>query len=306
MPRWTYKLFLRLRSLFRSSKVERELQEEIRFHLENQIEEQIAQGMTPEEARFEALRVLGGLEQHREECRDARGVRLIRDFLQDVCYAFRGFRRSPWFSAGVVLTLALGIGANGAVFSILQAVLLQPLPYRDPDRLVMVWRSPKQAPAGEQDQMLWGSGWQRGILTREMVFDWREESAGVFDGFAGNSEAQFDLTLGDRAERLRGALVTPNFFDVLGVKAVAGRLFAATDETSAEPLLVLSDRLWRRAFGADPGIVGRRIMLVGDTRPRRPRTFAVIGVLPPAFRFTYPDETEAWVLEPWRDLARQP
>jgi len=232
--------------------------------------------------------------------------------LQDIRYAVRGFCRAPAFSAGVILTLALGIGANGAVFSILQAVLLQPLPYRDPDRLVMVWQAPKQAPAGERNQMLWGSSWQRGLLARDMVFDWREESANVFDGFAaikswsGSSDAQFDLTLRDRAERLRGALVTPNFFDVLGVTAAAGRLFAAADETSTEPLLVLSDGLWRRAFGADPGTVGRRITLVGGIRPRRPRTFAVIGVLPPAFRFTYPDETEAWVLKPWAELAREP
>ncbi|MBZ5499560.1 MAG: ABC transporter permease, partial [Acidobacteriia bacterium] len=292
--------------MFRMGSQERRLKEELQSHLDMLIEDYERCGRTPAEASREARLRLGGIDQTKEAVRDALGIRMVRDLLQDVHYAFRGFRRSPWFSAGVVLTLALGIGANGAVFSILQAVLLQPLPYRDPDRLVMVWRAPKQAPAGEQNQMLWGSGWQRGILTREMVFDWREESASVFDGFAGNSGAQFDLTLGDRAERLRGALVTPNFFDVLGVKAVAGRLFAATDETSAEPLLVLSDRLWRRAFGADPGIVGRRITLVGDTRPRRPRTFAVIGVLPPAFRFTYPDETEAWVLEPWRDLARQP
>ena len=299
-------------ALFRRPEPMAELAEEIRTHLAMEEQENLEAGMPPEEAHYAALRRFGNVTLAREGSREMWVWNWAETLWQDTCYAVRGFCRAPAFSAGVILTLALGVGANGAVFSILQAVLLQPLPYHEPNRLIMVWRAPKRVPAGEQNQMLWGSRLQRGILTREMVFDWREESASVFDGFAaikswsGNSDAEFDLALGDRAERLRGALVTPNFFDVLGVTAAAGRLFAAADETSAEPLLVLSDGLWRRAFGADPGTVGRRITLVGGIRPRGPRTFAVIGVLPPAFRFTYPEETEAWVLKPWAELAREP
>jgi putative ABC transport system permease protein len=211
---------------------------------------------------------------------------------QDVRHAFRIFRRAPLFYAGLLATLALGIGANGAVFGILQAVLLQPLPYDHPDEVVMVWRARADAPAG-----------QRGLLTPEMARDWREQSKDVFTGvaairsWAGSADAQFDLVLGDRAERLRGALATPDFFDLLGVRAARGRLFGPGDEQSAERPVVLTDGLWRRAFGGDPAIVGRSITLVAGVRPRGPRGFTVIGILPPAFRFTYPQETEVWTLQ---------
>src|SRR5438445_5109537 len=139
--RWIYIAPLRLRSIFRREQVEQDLEEEMRYHLERKTEEYAAAGLASDEARHAAMRAMDGMERHKEECRDTRRVNWLEDFLQDLKFAVRMLRRTPGFAAVVVLTLALGIGANSAIFSVIDGILLQPLPYGDPDRLVIVWEN---------------------------------------------------------------------------------------------------------------------------------------------------------------------
>src|SRR5215813_8481266 len=146
LKHWFYTVPLRLRSLLRRAQVEQELDEELRYHIERQTEELIAKGMTEEEARYPALRAIGGVEQRKEECRDMRRVRLIENLIHDLRYGLRTLRRSPGFTAVAVLTLALGIGANTAIFSMFEGIVLAPLPYREAERLVIVWQSDTRAP----------------------------------------------------------------------------------------------------------------------------------------------------------------
>ena len=229
----------------------------------------------------------------------ARRERLF-DLLQDLRLAARMFRRSPGFYAGLALVLAIGIGANAAVFSVLRAVLLQPLPYADPSRLVMLWRSYPNAPRPQGAPAL-----SRGVMTGPMILGWQREVSPDYGDVAailsweGNLESQFDYVAGDRALRLRGGLVTPNFFSLLGVSATVGRVFAPSD-SDGPPAVVLSYALWKREFGADRSIVGQPIALTtGRGKARARRMFVVAGVLPREVHFTYPGETELWALMPW-------
>lgn len=226
----------------------------------------------------------------------------MRGWGRDIALAARRSLRAPWFSAGLAAVLALGTGANAAIFSLVYTVLLRPLPYERPDEVVMVWQARGTA-----------ANW-RAHTTIETVLAWRDASKASFSDLAifklwdGNREASIDLVLGDRAERLRGGLVTSNFFRVLGVSAALGRVFTPEDEAAGNTdLIVLGDGVWRRAFDADPAIVGRQIVITtGDSRNRRPRPYVVAGVLPPVFKFTYPLDTELWLVDPWAAVEASP
>jgi putative ABC transport system permease protein len=231
----------------------------------------------------------------------------------DLHHARRRLARTPWLTLGAVLILALGVGANAAVFDILRAILLRPLPYRDANRVVMVWRAPRARRASQPASNPPGGSVRppadpRELLTSGMVADVRGASRQGFSDLAalktwqGSLEAAFDLPLNDQTERLRGAYVTPNFFHLLGARAASGRLFDESDENDAATPVVISDALWQRDFGGDPRIVGKPITMVAG-RPRARTAFIVVGVLPPAFRFTYPQETEAWAMLPWSSIA---
>src|SRR5215510_3604105 len=166
---WFYTVPLRLRSLFRRSQVEQELDEELRYHLDRQIEEHIAKGMTPEDARNAALRALGGVERRKEECRDTRRVSFIENPLQDIRYGARALRRNPGFAVVAILTLALGVGANTAIFSVTNATLLQPYPYIDADRWVYL---------SEKNE---AKGLQGAAVSIPNFLDWRRQNQSFSD-----------------------------------------------------------------------------------------------------------------------------
>lgn len=217
----------------------------------------------------------------------------------DVLQALRLCSRQPRFVAAITLTLAIGVGVNGAVFSILHAVLLQPLPYDHPNDVVMVWNAFNR-PTNWRTSTDIGHVQAWHDLTHDALLD----VAAI--KLPGKSGLPMDLVLPDRAERLRAATVTPNFFDILGVRAARGRLFTVADDTAnIGDVLVLSDALWRRDFGSDPGIVGRTVTFMTG-RTMAPRAFTVMGVLPAAVRFTYPSAPEVWVMQTWSGVNQEP
>ncbi|HEV2352332.1 MAG TPA: ABC transporter permease [Terriglobia bacterium] len=265
--RWIYNWPLRLRSLFRRKRVESELSGELRFHLEKLIEEKVATGMTPEEARYAALRELGGEDQIKEECRDMRRVNYIENFIQDVRYGLRMLAKNPGFTAVAVITLALGIGANTAIFSVVNAVLLRPLPFAAPDQLVSVVST------------------RRGNVPDNASYpdfaDWRAQSH-AFSQMAAYDTDNFTLTGRGEAMHIQGAVVSANLFSLLGVKPALGRAFLPGEDklpaANGAFAIILSHHLWRERFSADPGIVGRTIEIDN-------RDFTVVGVAPAGFQF---------------------
>ena len=272
--RFVYKLPLRLRSLFRRHGVEEELSDELRFHLEKLIEENSARGMTPEEARYAALRALGGVEQIKEECRDMRRTKLIENLFQDLHFGWRMLAKNPGFAAVSVLTLALGIGANTLIFSVVNAAILHPLPFRQPRRLVTLWAtSPTVGFSGT------------GTLTDPDYMEWRKQNH-VFSEIAAFRGQPANLTGAGEPVRLTGTTISASLWRALEVNPALGRGFAPEEETAGHNrAALLSDRVWRSRFGADPRVVGRPIDLDGES-------YTVIGVMPPGFGF--PDETDVW------------
>jgi len=271
--RWLYKLALRLRSLFRRRRVEQELGDELRFHLEKLTEERIAIGMTPEEAQYTALRELGGVEQIKEECRDMRRVNYIESFLQDVRYALRMLAKNPGFTAVAVLTLALGTGANTAIFSVVNTVLLRPLPYKDANRLVTVWGR-NRAQGFDTDQ-----------VSPLDFADWRSQNR-VFESMAASTDVVYTLTGAGEPELLIAYSFSADFFHVLGVPPLVGRTFLLEEEQPGRNnVAVLSYSLWQSRFGGRRDLVGKSISLDGAP-------YTVVGIMPPAFQ--YPTFTQLW------------
>jgi putative ABC transport system permease protein len=259
------KLKTRLRALLRRSEMERELDEELRYHIEQQTEQNIRLGMNPEEARHNAQKAFGGVEQAKERSRDARGVRWIEDLWQDLRYSARMLLKNPGFTLVAVTTLTLGIGANTAIFSLVEALLLRPLPYAEPDRLVLM------------------SEKGRNHITYPNFSDWRER-AQSFEGMASIRNQTLNLTGVDTPVSLRGRTVNWNFFHLLGVQPQLGRLFVAEDDRrGAARTALLSDGLWKTQFGADPRVIGRTLMLDGEP-------YEAIGVLPPGFEYFKADD----------------
>ncbi len=261
-------LLLRLRSLFRRKSVEAEIDEELRFHFEKQVSKLAQSGLTPAEAERRARLEFGGMEQLKEEHRDARGVSFIETLIQDVRYGLRVLRKSPWFTTVAVLTLALGVGASTVVFSVIYSVFFHALPYKDFNKSVVI-NMRNLGSTGE---------WKvRSYFVPEEVRALREQN-GVFEDVI--CYARMRPTYDDgRAMRFFpfGAVVTANTFDYLGVPPLLGRAISLDDgRPGAPPVLVMNYRLWQREFGGDPKILGTTFILNG-----KPTT--LVGIMPLQF-----------------------
>ena len=261
---WTRTLRLRLRSLFRRTVVERELDDEIRYHVEHLTDDYIASGISPEEARSAAMREMGPIEPRKEECRDARGLALVDSLRQDLRYALRALRRSPGFSAVAILSLALGIGANTTIFTFVNAVLLRPLPYPDSDRLIVL-----------REQNL---GSQSTVNVHPLNFiEWRAR-ARAFEALALVQMPPLNVLSGSGAEQLVRAQTTPEIFRVFGVAPALGRGFTdAEARPGGDQVVVLGYGFWQRWFAGDPGVLGRQLAV-------REGSLTIVGVAPPGLR----------------------
>ncbi len=272
---WLYTVPLRLRYLFRRKQVDQELQDELQGHIEAQIAEDIAHGMSPEEARYAALRKIGGVTQIEEQCREARQVNYIQNFFQDLHYGLRQLRLNPGFAVLAVLCLTLGIGANAAVFSWIEGILLRPFPLvAHQERMVAI--------AGTK---LSGDRGATGLARTDVSWlDWQDlqKSCKSFDVFIADRIMGITLNIGDRAERATGEVVSSNYFDALGIRPVLGRGFQPDEDSgrNSHPVTVMSYWMWKERFRGDPDIVGKPQLLNGV-----PHT--IVGIAPPGFYGTF-------------------
>ncbi len=298
------RLSRRLRALFRKADVEIELDEELKYHLDRQIEQNLANGMSLREARHAALRAFDGLEQSKEDCRDSRRVRLAENLVQDVRYGARGLVKNPGFTLVVAVTLALGIGANTAIFSVVNGVLLRPLPFREPDRLVMLWT----------DNPMYQLGFRELPAANVDLPEWRA-AATSFEQIAAFQASRVDLTADDGPERVGGVSITANLLPTLGVQPVLGRQFTVEEEQpERDRVALIGYDLWQRRFGGAADVVGKTVDV--NQVP-----YIVVGVMPEGFSFPHatelpqayslPEKTEIWTplardAEFWaRDTQRQ-
>jgi len=262
-----------LHLLFRKRLAERQLDKELRFHLEQQIDDHIAAGMTPEEARRRVRIEFGGLEQIKEECRDSRGIRWLDNLVQDIRYAVRMLRSNPSFASVAVLTLGLGLGVNTTLFTFLNAGL-RPLPVRDPGQLVEVQSSVQR----EQG------------FSRPSYPDYLEirDHSQAYSGVIAMTRASLTMggARGEPQEPAQAHLVSGNYFSVLGVQAILGRALTPNDDRGL--VAVLSYGFWQRRFHSDTGVLGKTLLL--NFRP-----YTVIGVMPPEFIGTKLTSIDVWI-----------
>ena len=272
----------RLRAMFGPAAADRSLSDEIRFHIDLETEKNVRLGMHPDEARRRALAHFGGVQRVREDHRDVRPMRWLEDAIADSRFALRSLRRAPSLGVAAVVTLALGIGANVAIFSAVNAVVLQPLPFPAPDRLAMIteenpekhWHLQEAAPAN--------------------VLDWR---AGVpaFQDVTAYADFLATSTLTGRGDpqTIQVVYAAGNFFSVIGARPALGRTFTDDETWRPAAVAVLSDRAWRTRFGGDSTIVGKSVTLDG-------RDFQVVGVMPPDFAFPFEN------VDLWRSIGWDP
>jgi predicted permease len=281
--RLLYKFPLRLRSLFHRNAADQDLEEEIQFHLQSQIGEYIAQGMNPEEARFAALRSVGRLQQIKEECREMRNINFLENVEQDLHFGFRIMRRSPAFTLLAILCLTLGIGANTAVFSWIEGVLLRPFPMVTGQERLMAVTGTDHA-SGERSGLSWPD------------FLDLQRNCKLFDAFIVSQIMGATLNIGDHAAIATGSVVSSNYFDALGIRPILGRGFEPEEDygRNAHPVVVISYRMWQDRFHGDPDIVGKTQTFNGQRH-------TIVGVAPQGFEGTF----VGWAMQFWVPVSMQ-
>lgn len=263
------KLLSRAQAWLKGDRLDSEFSDELEIHLALLQERYARQGMNPGEARGAAIRQLGGITRVKENVHERRTLPLLETVCQDTSYAIRQLRKSPAFTVAALLTLALGIGANTAIFSVVNAVLLTPLPYRDPDRLVMVWERNLHR------------GWPHNIVSAANFLDWREHNH-VFTELAIFKTRAFSVSgNGNPPVEANAEQVSPNLFPLLGVKPIYGRNFLPEEgKRGAAQVAIISNALWRGRYGGDPKLIGKQILL-------DEQTYTVIGIMPASFADAY-------------------
>ena len=257
----------RIAGHFRKSRREREMADELTSHFQMHIQDNLRAGMTAEEARREAVLKFGSVEAAKEELRDMSTTLWVETTLRDLQYALRGLRRNPGFAATAILSLTLGIGAGLSIFAVADGLLLRPLPFRDPGRIVMVWESHARI-----------EGSQHNVISPGNYFDWKRQNT-CFESMAAFGDGRAVLSDGDRVEEFPDRYATADLLPMLGVKPYRGRFFTAAEDVPNGPdVLVISYRLWQSWFGGDDRAIGRSVQL-------RSRPATIIGVLPPNFYF---------------------
>jgi len=262
--------------MWRRKRMLQDLDQEIRDHIETATQENIDRGMSPEEARYAALRKFGNVTRIKEDTREVWSWVWCEHLLQDIRFGIRVFAKSPGFTAAAVFSLALGIGANAAIFSVVDALLLRPLPYAESDRLVTVSECSRPYDQSSKNEVAPGN-----------FLDWRARNH-VFEQIGAVELPGYSLTGSDRPERVLGAATSAGMLKLLGLRPALGREFEAYDDKNgAAPVVMLTHALWKRRYGSEPQIVGKTIQL--DTRP-----YTVVGVLPEALTFPEPN-VQLWV-----------
>ena len=261
---WIHILLNRCAALLRRHKLDAELDEELRAHIDLAMQENLQRGMSPGEARTAALRAFGGISQTRETYREQRSFPLLQQLGRDVRFALRQLRKSPGYSSVVIITLALGVGANTTVFSVVDAVMLRPLPYAQPQQLVEVASADAGSPVPRS-------------VSYPDFFDWREQNHS-FEHLVSYDDNTYTLTGTTRAVHLDGEIVSWGLLPMLGIQPELGRGFIAGEEKAGSKVVLISHSLWMSQFGGDRTIVGRPIRLNGDA-------FTVVGIMPASFRF---------------------
>jgi predicted permease len=268
-------VLVRLAGWFSREKQDREFAEELESHLHMHIEDNLRQGLRPEEARRQALIKLGGIEQTKERYRHQRRIPLFETLAQDLRYGLRRLGKNPGFTIIAVFTLALGVGANTAIFTLINAALLRPLPYQDAEQLIVVAtmrRDTKEVRSTSYPDFA----------------DWRDQNT-VFERLAARAGTSFSLTAGNEPERVNGELVSADYFPLLRVQAASGRTFLPEEDRTPDthPVALVGHGLWQRRFGGNPALIGQTIQL-------NSRNYTVVGIMPESFR-GISDQAEIWL-----------